>query len=146
MIPKRILFENDEPLAGTVQGKKASDIEERWARACSKLPDWSYSFRIRINPLSGQLTEVMMNLPGELEIDFLMQRGSTILPILIQGEIGHFYTAWQATTDEMKQAGINNALRAYSAQPALPVPRTKDELWRLSKQEYADALAREILA
>jgi len=143
----RIVFDNEkEYLTGVVQNKKASDIEERWARAVAKIPDWGYSFRERISPLTHKVTSVMRNLPGELEIDFLMYRGTTILPILLDGEIGHFYTAWQKAVDEGKLSAINQALKSYGAQPALRLPTNKNDLWRLATQDSADALAKEVLA
>jgi len=143
---RRVIFDDpSETLTGTVQGKKASDIEERWARAVQKLPDWSYGFRQRISPLTHKVSGLIRNLPLELEIDFLMQRGEQIIPILIQGEIGHFYAAWQRTVDEQKKVAIDQALQAYNAQPTLWIPSNTNDLWRLSTQAFADQYAREIL-
>lgn len=143
-VPKRILF-FDDTLSGQVRGKKASDIEERFARAVDKLPEWGYSFRLRISPLTHRVSGIIQNLPGEVEIDFLLYRGSTLLPIQIQGEIGHFYTAWQSVVDDEKEETINGVMRAYGAQPVLLVPEKREDLWRLANQENADQLAREIL-
>lgn len=143
---KRIVFDRpDEQLSGFIGELKASDIEERWAKGVAKLPEWSYQFRARISPLTHKVTSVMRNLPGELEIDFLMVRGSTVLPVLIDGIIGHHYAAWQKDVDEKKTIAINQAMRGYGALPAIRVPARKDEIWRLSSQEHADNLAKEIL-
>lgn len=143
---KRIVFDRpDEQLVGSINGLKASDIEERWARGVAKLPEWSYQFRARISPLTHKVTSVMRNLPGELELDFLMAKGTTVLPILIDGEIGHFYSAWQRDVDEKKTIAINQAMTSYKALPAIRVPQRKDELWRLSSQEYTDKLVKDIL-
>jgi len=146
MKPKRIIFWNEkEVLSGVVQNKKASDIEERFARALAKIPGWTYLFRERISPLTHQLTSLIRNLPGELEIDFLLQQGETIIPVLIQGEIGHFYAAWQRTQDEDKIAAIDKALRAYGALPTVQIPQNRNDLWKLSNQEYTDRTVRELL-
>ena len=90
-IQKRSMYRNkDEALTGAVQGKKASDIEERSARAIDEIPDWSYTFLVRISPLTGRLTQTFRNLAGEYEIDFMASRGNELLPILIDGEVSHF--------------------------------------------------------
>lgn len=143
----RIVFDNlGETLSGIVQGKSASDIEERFFRALAKLPDWSATFRQRISPLTHKVSGVIRNLPGELEIDALCTRGNTVLPILIQGEIGHFYAAWQRTVDEQKKSAIDQAMRSYNAIPALWLPSNKDDLWRLGNQASADIYVKEVLS
>ena len=145
-VPKRIIFDNlDENLTHVVQGKKASDLEERFAKAVDRLSDWTYEFRVRINPLSHKLTSAVTNLPEELEIDFLCIRGATMIPILIQGEIGHFHTAWQRAIDEQKEASINSVMRNYHALPVMKVPERNIDLWRLATQDGANRLAMEIL-
>lgn len=140
-LPPRLIFPNDaEQLTGAVQGKPASDIEERTARSLDKLNDWGYSFRVRINPLTHRLSQVFTNLKGELEIDFLVQRGNQVIPILVDGEISHYLADWQRTVDEQKTAEIDLYMRAYNAQPAVRV-----EYWRLANQEMSDAYYRELL-
>ena len=105
---KRNLYVNEkENLTGMVQNKKASDIEERSARAISKIPDWDYTFLVRISPLTGKLTQTFRNLPGEFEIDFLCQRGSELFPILIDGEVSHFLATWQKLQDEIRLSLIH---------------------------------------
>lgn len=145
-VPKRIIFDRlDEELTGFIGEKKASDIEERWSRAVEKIPEWSYQFQARISPIFHTVGVRKLNLPGEVEIDFLMKRGKTLLPVMIDGEIAHFYTAWQKSVDDDKTAIINNALRALNAQPVIRLPANKYDLWRLATQEAADQYAREIL-
>jgi len=140
-IEKRNMYENNgEVLVGFVQDKKASDIEERAARAIDKLLDWNYTFLVRISPLSGRLTETFHNLPGEFEIDFLCQRGAELWPILIDGEVSHFLAEWQKYVDEEREAVINDSLKRYGA---LPVKRV--EYWQLETQEKADRYFRELL-
>jgi hypothetical protein len=140
-VPKRILYHNPEEfLSGIVEGMKASDIEERSARAIDKLPDWRYSFRLRISPLTGRLTGNVRNIAGEFEIDFLCNRGDSLWPILIDGEISHFKSGWQKLEDEYRTDTINAALKKYGA---LPVKRV--EYWHLATQRQADRYFRELL-
>ena len=129
-----------ENLTGAVQNKSASDIEERGARAVDKLSDWSYTFRVRISPLTGQLTERFRNLPGEYEIDLLCSRGKQLVPILIDGEVSHFLASWQKVQDEEREAVINKPLKKYGASPVVRI-----EFWKLSNQRIADVTMREVL-
>ena len=140
-IEKRNLFENtDEVLTGVIQEKKASDIEERSARAMDKIPEWNYTFLVRISPLTGQLTQTFRNLPGEYEIDFLAVRGNEMASILIDGEVSHFLAQWQKIQDEEREAVINSVLKKYGARPVARVP-----YYELDTQSRADRLFRELL-
>ena len=137
---KRNLYRNEgEILTGQVQDKPASDIEERSARAIDKT-DWDYTFRVRIDPRSGGLTERFRNIAGEYEIDFLCHRGSQLLPILVDGEVSHFLASWQKVQDEQREAVINAALESFGAMPVVRV-----EFWHLSDQASANRLYRELL-
>lgn len=139
--PPRLIFPSEaEALTGIVQNKKASDLEERTARSLDKLPDWSYNFRVRINPITHRLSQAFTNLKGELEIDFLVQRGRKIIPILVDGEISHYMASWQRVVDEQKTAEINLHMRKYGAQEAVRVP-----YWIVANQDMADAYYRELL-
>lgn len=141
-VEKRDMFQNkDEQLTGQVQGKKASDIEERSARAMDKIQDWNYTFLVRISPLTGRLTQTFRNLAGEYELDFIAQRGNETLPILIDGEVSHFLAQWQKVQDEEREAVINSVLEKYGARPAVRVP-----FWELDTQNRADIYFRELLA
>ena len=140
-IEKRDLYKNDEEeLTGSVQGRKASDIEERSARAMDKIPDWTYTFLVRVSPLTGQLTQAVRNLAGEYEIDFLAQRGNELLPINIDGEVSHFLAQWQEVQDNQRSAVINAALEKYGARPLVRVP-----FFELDTQDRADIYYRELL-
>jgi len=137
---KRDLYDNPgEVLTGEVQNKRATDIEERAARAIDKT-DWDYRFRVRISPQAGGLTEEWQNLPGEYEIDFLLYRGNTIWPILIDGEVSHFLALWQKVQDEQRESVINAALRKYGATPVKRV-----EFWWLADQAKANRFFRSLL-
>lgn len=138
---RRIVFPNPaEELTGMVQGKKASDLEERAARSLEKLPDWGYTFRIRINPVTHGLSERFTNLKGELELDFLLRRGNRLIPVEVDGEIGHFYAAWMKDVDREKTALIDKEMRKYNAQPTVRV-----EYWHLANQAMSDQYFRELL-
>jgi len=138
----RNLFPTDdaENLTGAIDDKPASDIEERASRAIDKIPGWSYTFRIRISPLTGRLTERFQNIAGEYEIDFLCTRGNEMKPILVDGEVSHFLASWQKVQDEQKETMINAALKKYGAHSVQRI-----EFWRLADQKRADITLREIL-
>ena len=124
-----------ESLTGKVNGEDASDIEERAARALSKL-QIPFSFRARINPLAG-VTQERQNIIGEVEIDFLADYYSKLYPINIAGEISHFFTKAQAVKDERKEIKINTALAPLNAHPLIVIPFV-----HLTDQESADRLIR----
>lgn len=140
-VPPRILFPNPaEELTGLVQGKRASDLEERSARSISKIPDWSFTFRVRINPITHRLSEVFTNMRGELEIDFLAIRGRIMIPIMVDGEISHYMESWQREVDLRKRAEVDDAMRAYGALPTVSVA-----YYELANQVLSDRYYRELL-
>jgi hypothetical protein len=126
-----------EILTGYVQGKKASDIEERMGKAFDKLGA-GYGFRERLSPLlsgSRRLSKVIRNLPGELEIDFLVQFG-VVRPIQVNGEIGHFMAPWQAIVDLDKNGMIDQFGAQLGWQPVVGIPFTD-----ILTQDMADRVA-----
>ena len=130
-----------ETLTGRIQGKAASDIEERMARAFDKLKI-QYEFRARITSTAvgaQRLTSTMANLPGELEIDHLLYT-EQITPVLIDGEIAHFMTQYQRIQDIAKTALINAYGEGQGWHPVIRVPFTE-----IRSQEAADSVARRIL-
>lgn len=140
-ISPRVFFGNpDETLTGVVQSIKASDIEERSARALDKLAEWKYYFRWRIDPITGRLSPQFSNLAGEVEIDFVTVRGTEVKAILVDGEISHFMALWQRVQDEEKTEKINEYMRKIGQGDAVRVP-----FWKLSTQEQADRYYRELL-
>ena len=140
-LPKRIFFDNpDEVLTGQVQGKPASDIEERSTRAIDKLPEWSYTFQVAINPITGYLSEEKTHLINEVEIDIFARRGDQYVAILVDGEIGHFYAAWQRDADAEKTDRINAFMHQIGQGDAVRV-----EFWRLADQQMANKYYRELL-
>ena len=137
---KQVWYENtDENLTGFVDGKDASDLEERFARALVKLAIPS-QFRARVNPLvPGDITKAHRNILGEVEIDFLANYMNRIYAILIDGEIAHFRSEWQKEVDAEKTFKINTALAPFHAKPVIRIP-----YWYLSNQLMANAQAEEI--
>ena len=142
----RTLFPDpNELLTGKVLNKKASDIEERWARA-SVGTNWEIlAFRVRIDPTGTYLENTWTNVPGEVEIDFLMTNFTIVQPVSLKGEIAHFYTDWQAQVDALKEAAIDKYGRSQGWLPILSVPSRRQDLYRLSNQFQANALLREVL-
>lgn len=135
-LTRKIYYVNqEESLSGLVQRKPASDIEERTAISLSKM-QIPFTFQARINPLAG-LTEMKENLPGEVEIDFLTEYLGRLYPLNIQGEISHFFAAWQRDRDVKKKIRIDSALSAYKAHELILVPFTK-----LRTQDDADRFYR----
>jgi hypothetical protein len=136
---RKIYFVNaDEVLSGKVHGQSASDLEERSARALTRY-EIPFSFRRRISPVEG-LTGKKENLLGEVEIDFFTEFRSVIYPININGEIAHYYAAWQKEKDALKEIRINAALVPYRAQPLIIIPftllRTQEDTDRLFRWNF----------
>lgn len=118
-----------EGFTGQIQGLKASDLEERFARALDKRKNViSYEFRKPF--VAGR------NMPGEIEVDFSVYDGS-YYPIQIDGEFAH-KSAAQRTSDEMKNIVLDGLLKGS----AHPVQRIRFD--RLQTQEAADHVVREI--
>ena len=122
-------------------------MEEYFARAVAKIPEWTFSFQLRINPLTNQLSSMKTNIKGEVEIDFLLQRGKmSLLPVMIQGEYSHFKTPWQDEIDQDKEAVINEYFARYPmARPVVRIPQYKKSMYLLDTQDMADMTARSLL-
>lgn len=136
-----ITFANDqEKLTGQIRGKKASDLEERFANYLDR-HGIDYEFRVRLSPLlngSRRLTGQFTNLLGEVEIDFLAYPDRA-QPIMIDGFIAHFYSAWMKERDQEKTNVINEFGKGMGWKETVRVPFTK-----LVNQEMTDNTARDI--
>lgn len=120
-VPMRVpRTKSAELFAGSIGAKKASELEERFARELSKR-EIPFIFQVRLSPLFG-LTERKTNQPGEVEIDFLTVWQNLYRPVQIDGEIAHYKMAWQAERDKAKDDIVNNALRSIGAWPVVRVP------------------------
>lgn len=132
-----------EILTGTVNGLKASDLEERYARSLRKM-ELPFEFRFRItSPLLGRqrLTQQFLNEAGEVEIDFLVERFGVITPVFIDGNIGHFFTDYQADKDAIKTNVTNEFGQSMDWRPAVRIP-----FWKLNDQDMTDRTVREMFS
>lgn len=121
----------DEGLTGLVQGKDASDLEERMARALDK---YGISYRYEY------LVETAFTLPNELkQVDFMTYAGQP-MPVEVDGEWVH-KSAEQREYDRERDAQINEALAPYGYLPVLRVPGEN-----LGTQDFADTVVGEYIA
>lgn len=111
-----------EQLLGIVQDQEASDIEERFARACDK---YKLGYDFQVSKLAPY------NKPGEYRLDFLVQTDWGQLPVAIDGEYAH-KTAAQKETDTLKDFEF----MAKTGKKYLPVERISYE--HLMTQEDAN--------
>lgn len=129
-----------ESLIGMVQGKKASDLEERMSKSWDKLKV-NYEFRARISSQAAgvqHITKAVRNIAGELEVDHLIDIGQ-IVPVLIDGEISHYMTPYQQDQDALRTDAIDTFGRQMGWHEAIRVPFTE-----LRTQEASDSVARRI--
>lgn len=129
-----------EVLSGQVQGMKASDLEERWARSHEKY-EMPFEFRVRLtSPMLGavRLTHTFANIKGEIELDTLGGRDRTV-PVFIDGSISHFFTPYQAIEDKEKEDAVNEFGRMFGWAVAVRVP-----YWKLLDQDMTDRTFREV--
>lgn len=123
---------NDEGLVGYISGSPASDLEERFARAMDKDPRIDgYSFREAV--ISPR------NMPGQLEVDFVVQMGPIVYAIQIDGEFAHKGAA-KRLDDARKDALVNEYMKQYGAKPVIRIDGEK-----LSSQEEANKIVRTLL-
>lgn len=130
-----------EVLTGIVQGMKASDLEERVARALGRL-EIPFQFRARISSAAlGQrrLTTKFANIRGEIEVDMLCQRDGLVTPIFVDGQIAHYFTPYQAEVDKTKTDATNEFGARLGWKPSVRLP-----FWRLTSQDLADRTVRNI--
>lgn len=130
-----------EQFVGQIQGNKASDLEERWQRGLDKL-EAGYQFRVRITSqaLGNQkLTRTFANVSGEVEIDFLVEIRGQTTPIFIDGQIGHYFTPYQAEEDRLKTEITDEFGRQMGWRPSVRIP-----FWEIKNQDDADRRTREL--
>lgn len=121
----------DEGLTGIVQGQKASDLEERWARS---------HYRYKIDFRFQYYVRTAVGLPNEDKIvDFISDINGSWQAFEIDGEIGH-KTQEQQEYDDLRDVFVNEALEW---QDILPIERIKWD--KLETQEMCDRTFREYL-
>jgi len=145
-IKQRLAYKNrikatkeGEVLTGIVQEKKASDIEERFAKALSK-EGISYTFQ------KSYLAP--RNTAGNYMLDFLVEGATKPLPVAIDGEFAH-RTAEQKGKDAYKD-NIFNTKNSYRFQKVIRVSFDgkldgKYVLPGLQTQDKADESAKELI-
>ncbi len=123
---------NTEILTGVINGAAASDIEERFSRALGRDGRVTgYNFR---EPVISP-----RNLPGQLEIDFVVTVGPLVYPFQIDGEYAHKGIG-KKMDDARKDELVNEYMKQYAAQPVKRIDGQK-----LQSQEDADRLVKELL-
>jgi len=105
----------DEGLTGYVRGRKASSLEERFARALDKVGNINrYWFDVEVR--------TPFTLPGqENKVDFFVWIGEVLHPIEIDG--GFVHKSAEAKSDDLKRDAILNPIIAKTWPPALPIER-----------------------
>lgn len=132
---------DQEQLTGVIQGMKASDLEERVARSLGTM-EIPFQFRARISSQAlgeRRLTRKFANIKGEIEIDMLCDDGGFVTPIMVDGQISHFYASWQADQDQEKTDAVNEFGRRFGWKEVVRIP-----FWKLQNQEMADRTMREV--
>lgn len=104
-----------EEFTGIVQGKAASDIEERFARALDKK---GYDYEFRPVYLGGR------NIPGSVELDFMVFVGGQQFAVQIDGEFAH-KSAEQKANDRAKDGQLTQYLEGLLDAPR-PMPFNPD--------------------
>jgi len=118
-----------EQFTGSVHGKKASDLEERWAGAEDRA-DRDYIFQYFV--------QTPFSIPGkDREIDF-MDTEETWQPIEIDGTYTH-KTGTQKAKDKMRDAILNLELQKRGILPIIRIPGDD-----IPTPEDADRVLREI--
>ena len=117
-----------ESLSGYVNGADASDLEERFSRALNKSEQVSgYLFR---DPVISP-----RYLPGQLEVDFVVESDGVVYPFQIDGEFAHKNMS-KKLDDARKDVLVNEYLKTkYNAMPVKRIPgddlQTQDDANRL---------------
>lgn len=120
-----------ELLTRVVQGQKASDLEERFARGLDRNPN-VYGYEFQPSYVTGR------NLPGELRPDFIVYE-PIMQPVQIDGEFSH-KTAEQHASDAVKDALLDEVLKGSGALPSVRIPG-----YKLQTASDVDEVMRELL-
>jgi len=104
-----------EELTGYVDGKKASDIEERWYRMTIMFIQQNRLLDYRFQPsyIAGR------NMPGEVRVDYVWEIPPS-LPIFLDGNFAH-KSAEQIQRDKDQLDALNEHLSGI-ALPAVRIP------------------------
>lgn len=117
---------DDEGLTGFVQGKPASDLEERIARALYKRRK-RFEFQVEV------FTRLSRPDDGR-NVDFIVDG---VQPVEPDGFIGHYRTISQKGNDYVRELQLNEAFRKMGLRPLIRVP-----YFKLQTQEMTDRWVR----
>ena len=125
----------DEGLTGIVKGRKASALEERFARAlrkASQIDNWWFDVFV----------ETEFQIPGQFNrVDFFVWVSGVLNPIEIDGDWVH-KSAEQKNKDLERDAVLDVVLmKRYS--PVVPIVRIPG--YKCETQESADQVVREMM-
>lgn len=122
---------DDEGLTGIVQGKDASDLEERVARSLYKR---KLEFQFQY------LVQTAVSLPQEdRNVDFIIDNYGTYQALEVDGEIGHKSQSAQEK-DAMRDIFVNEALEWLNIKPIVRIAWDK-----LETQELTDRTIMELI-
>lgn len=130
-----------EVLTGYIGRLKASDLEERTARALTEKKS-PFSFRMQFIPSDPPVVisgEVGRNQLGAVEVDFMLKVNGTTLAVQIDGAFAH-RTAEQIESDRKKDAQMNEILRQSGGGTLVRIPFT----W-LGNQDAANIAINQLL-
>jgi hypothetical protein len=124
-----------EGLTGFIRGRRASSLEERFARALDKAGQIDeYWFDV--------LVRTPFTLPGqENRVDFFVWIGRVLHPIEIDG--GFVHKSAEAKSDDLKRDAILNPIIAKEWPPALPIERIPG--FYAEDQQTIDRIVREMM-
>ena len=127
--------DTSEGLTGFVRGRRASALEERFARALDKAAHVDeYWFDV--------LLKTPFGIPGqENRVDFFVWIGRILHPIEIDGDFVH--KSAEAKNADMKRDAILNPIIAREFPPALPIERIPG--FYCEEQGIADRIVREMM-
>jgi len=123
-----------EVLTGYVQGQKASDIEERFAKALGKaIKNGSImSYEFQPSYIANR------NVQGEIRLDFLVHVPPA-QPIQIDGTFAH-KAAEQKSKDKVKDAILNKHLEGTGTLPVIRIPGNELDTDEMASDALAGAI------
>lgn len=124
--PRPEANKTDEGLTGLVRGEKASDLEERLARAFYKLKI-PFDFQVEIRTRTSMPNE-------DRKVDFVIRGNQAVEP---DGQISHFMNVGQKGRDYLRDLQLNEAFAQMGMLPIIHIPFHK-----LDTQERTDAYVR----
>ncbi len=125
----------DEGLTGIVKGRKASSLEERFARALRKAPhvdDWWFDVFV----------ETQFQIPGQFNrVDFFVWIGGVMHPIEIDG--GWVHKSAEQKNHDLERDAVLDVVLKQRYSPVVPIERIPG--YKCETQESADQIVREMM-